>query len=181
MTMPEPLTDAARVSDAERDRAIAVLRDHSAQGRLSPDTFMRRIDLALRAQGRAELDALTADLPTRGRLAGLLERTVKAASGWGLRLQGAWQHPRLPSITLPQDDSAPLRIGRQPGCDLRLSHLSVSRVHAELRHEGEAWLLRDLGSTNGTSVNGSRIIGTAAVRPGDRIAFGHAQFRLGAR
>ena len=75
-----------------------------------------------------------------------------------------------------------MRVGRLEGCDLRLSHDSVSRVHAELfRDGGDGWLLRDLGSTNGTQVNGSRIIGTVAVRPGDRVVFGSSAFRLSAR
>jgi hypothetical protein len=178
---PEPLTGVARLSDAERDQAIEVLRDHAVQGRLSHDTFMRRIELALSAGGRAELDALTADLPTQGRLSRILVHSVAAVSAFGLRVQGAWQNPRLPAITLPPAESAPLRIGRLPGNDLRLSHASVSRAHAELRRDGAFWLLRDLGSTNGTRVNGSRIIGTASVRPGDRVSFGDSSYRLTAQ
>jgi len=41
---------------------------------------------------------------------------------------------------------------------------SVSRHHAELRHVDEGWLLRDLGSMNGTTVNGLRITTTVRVR-----------------
>jgi hypothetical protein len=179
MTTPEPLTAVARLSDAERDAAIELLRDHSAQGRLSHETFLHRIDLVLHARGRAELDAVTSDLPTQGRLARLLVGSVKAVSSFGMRLQQAWRQPRLPSILLPVTDSAPLRIGRLEGCDLRLGHTSVSRVHAELlRADGDRWLLRDLGSTNGTLVNGSRIVGTVAVRPGDLVTFGDAAYRL---
>lgn len=47
-----------------------------------------------------------------------------------------------------------LRIGRDPGCDLVLEHPSVSRNHAELYHEGGRWRLRDLGSKNGSFVDG---------------------------
>ncbi len=42
-------------------------------------------------------------------------------------------------------------------------------------------MLRDLASTNGTLVNGCRIIGQVAVRPGDRVAFGHTVFRIESR
>ncbi|QMU67629.1 DUF1707 and FHA domain-containing protein [Streptacidiphilus sp. P02-A3a] len=182
MTTPEPLTNVARLSDAERDQAIELLRDHSVQGRLSHETFMRRIDLVLHARGRAELDALTSDLPSQGRFARLLVGSVRAVSSFGLRLQSAWRHPRLDSITLPASGPERLRIGRQEGCDLRLNDTSISRVHAELSGDGAGgWLLHDLGSTNGTQVNGSRIIGTVAVRPGDRVVFGNAAFRLIAR
>ncbi len=41
-------------------------------------------------------------------------------------------------------------------------------------------MLRDLGSTNGTTVNGRRVIGAAVVRDGDQISFGHMAFRLAA-
>lgn len=50
-----------------------------------------------------------------------------------------------------------MRIGRDEDCGLRLRHPSVSRVHAELRGEGGSWRLRDLGSKNGTHVDGSRV------------------------
>jgi FHA domain/Domain of unknown function (DUF1707) len=196
MTMPEPRTQVARLSDAERDQAIELLRDHSVQGRLSHETFLRRIDLVLHARGRAELDAVISDLPSHRRFSDLLFGSVRALSSFGFRLQTAWGNPRLPSITLPETGGAPLRIGRWEGCDLRLSHTSVSRVHAELFRGwdepgdkpesvagsgGGGWLLRDLGSTNGTQVNGSRIIGAVPVRPGDRVVFGNTAFRLIAR
>ncbi|QNP40136.1 FHA domain-containing protein [Lysobacter solisilvae (ex Woo and Kim 2020)] len=47
-----------------------------------------------------------------------------------------------------------LRIGRDPGCDLVIEHPSVSRAHAELSHDGSDWRLRDLGSKNGSFVDG---------------------------
>ncbi|HEV8694326.1 MAG TPA: FHA domain-containing protein [Lysobacter sp.] len=50
-----------------------------------------------------------------------------------------------------------LRIGREPGCDLVIEHPSVSRAHAELYHDGTNWRLRDLGSKNGTFVDGIAI------------------------
>jgi pSer/pThr/pTyr-binding forkhead associated (FHA) protein len=42
-------------------------------------------------------------------------------------------------------------------------------------------MLRDLASTNGTLVNGCRIIGQVVVRAGDRVAFGHTVFRIQGR
>jgi hypothetical protein len=181
MTSPEPLTHVVRLSDAERDRAIDVLRDHAAQGRLSPDTFMRRIEIALTARERGELDELTADLPGQGRFSRLAVGLVGAAASLGVRLRDAWRNPWLPALVLPAAGAPTLRIGRLPGCDLKLTHDSVSRNHAELHRDGTVWTLHDLGSTNGTHVNGSRIIGAVTVRPGDRVAFGHTVFRLSAR
>lgn len=50
-----------------------------------------------------------------------------------------------------------LRIGRDDGADLHIGHASVSRLHAELQPEGEAWRLVDLDSKNGSFVNGARV------------------------
>ena len=48
----------------------------------------------------------------------------------------------------------------------------VSRVHAAFERFGDTWCVRDLGSRNGTFVNGGRIIGERALHPGDEIVLG---------
>jgi S1-C subfamily serine protease len=68
-------------------------------------------------------------------------------------------------------------IGRHPRCALRFGaeeELGVSGRHAALLPDGAGWLLKDLGSTNGTYLNGRRIESPATLRDGDRIAFGPA-------
>jgi hypothetical protein len=50
-----------RASDGDRDRAIGELRDRAVEGRLSHDTFLGRVDMALHARSRSELDELVAD------------------------------------------------------------------------------------------------------------------------
>ncbi|GAA2761062.1 DUF1707 and FHA domain-containing protein [Streptomyces paradoxus] len=172
-------TFPARLSDAERDRVLKVLRDGVAVGRLSHDTFVRRMELALAARRPDELAALTADLRTESRFARLVFGTVEAVSGFSVRLRRAWRAERLPKLQLPHPSlDHPLRIGRDPASGLRLNHETVSRVHAELRHQGGMWVLRDLGSTNGTTVNGRRVVGAAVVREGDEVGFGRMTFRL---
>jgi hypothetical protein len=174
-------TYPARPSDAERDKALKALRDGVAMGRLSHDTFIRRMELALTARRADELCALTADLPTGSRASRLLFGAVEAVSGFTVRLRRAWQAERLPKLLLPHPGTGhPLRIGRDPANGLRLSHDTVSRVHAELALQGGLWILRDLGSTNGTTVNGRRVVGAAVVREGDQIGFGQMVFRLSA-
>ncbi|KUO12749.1 DUF1707 and FHA domain-containing protein [Streptomyces sp. SS7] len=169
----------ARLSDAERDRALKVLRDGVAMGRLSHDTFIRRMELALAARRSDELVALTADLPKENRLSRVVFGSVEAVSGFTVRLRRAWQAERLPKLLLPHPGTEQaLRIGRDPVNGLRLTHESVSRVHAELTRQGGMWVLRDLGSTNGTTVNGRRVIGAAVVREGDQVSFGNIAFRL---
>ncbi|AZS84360.1 DUF1707 and FHA domain-containing protein [Streptomyces griseoviridis] len=174
-------TYPARISDAERDKALKVLRDGVALGRLSHDTFIRRMELALSARRPDELAVLTADLPTESRVSRLVFGTVEAVSGFTVRLRRAWQAERLPKLLLPHPGAGhPLRIGRDPANGLRLNHETVSRVHAELSRQGGMWVLRDLGSSNGTTVNGRRVLGAAVVREGDLIGFGHMAFRIAA-
>jgi pSer/pThr/pTyr-binding forkhead associated (FHA) protein len=73
-----------------------------------------------------------------------------------------------PSLT----GGRPLVLGRAPWCNLVLPEPTVSRRHAELRRDGAAWTIVDLGSRNGTWVNGWRV-DRAAVRRGDRVHLGH--------
>lgn len=166
-----------RASDGERDRAIDELRDRAVEGRLSHDTFVGRVDQALRARSRYELDDLVADLPPRNTVRQRLTDMVASVSEFTTRVQSAWRKPRLPRLALPNDSRLRYVVGRGSACDLVLADLTVSRVHAELRKEDDgSWLLVDLGSLNGTRLNGWRLVGPARVRSGDEIAFGDVGF-----
>jgi EAL domain-containing protein (putative c-di-GMP-specific phosphodiesterase class I) len=72
----------------------------------------------------------------------------------------------------------PCQVGRQPGLEVRIVHPTVSLVHAEIRREGGSLNLCDLGSRNGTFVNGKRLTEPQTVRAFDLIQFGAAVFRL---
>ncbi|WP_323378845.1 DUF1707 and FHA domain-containing protein [Streptomyces smaragdinus] len=168
----------ARVSDRERDRALDQLREGAAQGLLSQDTFLRRMELVLEARARDQLDALISDLPKDGWFTRTVVGSVAKVSAFGERVRLAWQTEKLPPLVLPTPRPYPLRIGRDPVNGLRLMHDTVSRVHAELLCRGGAWIVRDLGSSNGTFVNGHRITGSAMVKPGDQVGFGETRFRL---
>ncbi len=65
-------------------------------------------------------------------------------------------------------------IGRSRQCDIVVDDPNVSRQHAEVRPRGGSWVLRDLGSTNGSSLNGRQIEGSEVLRPGDEIELGTA-------
>jgi pSer/pThr/pTyr-binding forkhead associated (FHA) protein len=71
----------------------------------------------------------------------------------------------------------PLVLGRALSSDLPVLDPTVSRRHAELLVEGPGILLKDLGSSNGTFVNGGRVE-NATVVPGDQIVFGKILFEL---
>lgn len=54
-------------------------------------------------------------------------------------------------------DPVPFRVGRRPEASLTLPRATLSGLHAELFTEGDRLFVRDLGSTNGTFINGTRI------------------------
>jgi hypothetical protein len=66
-------------------------------------------------------------------------------------------------------------IGREGDCDICLDRPTVSRRHAQVVEEGDGFALEDLGSTNGTFVNGERVQ-KAVLRHGDRIRVCEATF-----
>jgi pSer/pThr/pTyr-binding forkhead associated (FHA) protein len=85
---------------------------------------------------------------------------------------------------LPLDGGSPIEIekdlvvvGRKEDCDVRLDHKSVSKMHCVLVKTDGLLLLRDLGSTNGTRVNGTRVR-RAALLPNDQIVIAHYKFRV---
>jgi hypothetical protein len=65
-----------------------------------------------------------------------------------------------------------VRIGRETGVDIVIDNPAVSRLHAELRKEGDGWTLTDMGSANGTFLNGRKIAATELIKAGDEIGMG---------
>jgi hypothetical protein len=69
-------------------------------------------------------------------------------------------------------------VGREDGLGVSLAGEStVSRRHASVTRAGKTVVVKDLGSTNGTFVNGTRLQGEATLRPGDQVQFGEVRFR----
>jgi hypothetical protein len=171
---------ALRASDSDREQAIELLRHGSVEGRITHQTFVHRMDAAIRAQGVDELVGLVRDLPPaagEAPAAGRLDRWAQWWSARAARLQHACRTPRLASLTLPRGDRI-FVIGRAPECDLALLNMTVSWRHAELRRSAEGWVLSDLGSRNGTHVNGWQAGAGFTVLPGDHVRFGTAEFRI---
>ncbi|NOT09881.1 MAG: FHA domain-containing protein [Gemmatimonadales bacterium] len=79
------------------------------------------------------------------------------------------------AVPLPATGAAV--VGRTAGSEVHLTDDTVSRQHAELRADGERLLIKDLGSANGTLLNGVRIT-RGSARAGDRLAFGSVEFRV---
>jgi len=64
------------------------------------------------------------------------------------------------------------RIGRHPRCDLVLADLTVSARHCQIERLAESYLIIDIGSTNGTRVNGEKSRGAVVLNHRDQIRIG---------
>jgi len=112
-----------------------------------------------------------------------VSRGVPDAGGWPpppapwAGAHGGQGDPGLPApMVFPPGRGTSFTIGRTQDCDLRIANLSVSRYHAQLDRSEDGWLLSDLGSHNGTRVNGWLVRDPVPVRPGDLLQFGTAAF-----
>ena len=88
-----------------------------------------------------------------------------------------------PVLTVPGGQRVELHeghyvVGRHLECDIVISDSNVSRRHAEFVCAGRDVIVRDLGSTNGTKVNGVLVKGDQLLQHGDVIGFGTAQVRF---
>jgi hypothetical protein len=86
------------------------------------------------------------------------------------------------SIVLPSGERFSLTesiitIGRHPDSNLVLADPNVSRNHAEIRPKGDRYIVVDLGSTNGSRINGVRI-DTQVLNDGDELSFGNTRMRF---
>jgi ABC-type multidrug transport system ATPase subunit/ABC-type multidrug transport system permease subunit len=125
--------------------------------------------------------------------AGYLGRPPAATPDWAdtspKREPSPGQHAAVQPDLLPSVDRRPtarmplpakaMRIGRLPGNDLVLPDLDVSKNHAELRKSPTgSYEIVDLGSHNGTFVNGQRVTAARSLTDNDLVSIGHSTFRL---
>jgi hypothetical protein len=89
---------------------------------------------------------------------------LRVASGAGLRSGSAY------------DLSEGALLGRGDGADIRLEDAFASTRHARLVPQGDVIVLEDLGSTNGTYLNGEPLRGPQPLHVGDRIKIGDSEF-----
>ena len=94
----------------------------------------------------------------------------------------------MPRLVILQGDAPDAReidgeavVGRHPDVDVQVDSNMVSRRHARLYPEGDGWAVEDLGSGNGTFLNGKRVTGPAGVTHSDRLKFGPVLARFETR
>jgi predicted component of type VI protein secretion system len=84
---------------------------------------------------------------------------------------------RSASTTLKLADGV-TSIGRHDDCLIRIKSSQVSRRHCELFEASDKLTIRDLGSSNGTFVNGKKVTGQQALKPGDELTVGAVTLRV---
>ena len=109
-----------------------------------------------------------------GRSYGQAPRLPEVPSGWASRPSPPLAEPA--PLVFPPGSGVRFTIGRTRDCDLCLTDLSVSRMHALLVRREDGWVLSDLGSHNGTRLNGWLVREPVQVRAGDRVEFGSMAF-----
>jgi two-component system cell cycle response regulator len=114
-------------------------------------------------------------------------RTLPLEEGVQLRdaLQAAIKESRRPVLVVMSGNEVGLRrrltgnasLGRDPGNDMVLTDAGVSMRHCRVEDRGDAWVAVDLGSTNGTQVNGTRVQ-ERVLAHGDRLSLGRTVLRF---
>ena len=107
---------------------------------------------------------------------------VGLVAGERARGRGAWtlsvvQGPReLQGVSVPI--TAPVIIGRSPGADIVIGDDFVSASHARISPSGDGAVLEDLGSTNGTVLNGQPVRAPHTLHAGDAIDIGTVRLKV---
>ncbi len=118
---------------------------------------------------------LTADAKARAERHG--DAFLVMMPGLLARVSDAESNMRVCPVRPPAVARAPIVIGRDPRNDVVVEHASVSNVHAHLKHYGKVYVVRDMGSRNGTFLDGRRLSSGCKpelVRSGARLRFGSA-------
>jgi len=143
-------------------------------GLLSEQTLAHRLDQVLCSR-LLDPERLIGDLSLRAS-----RRSLRNTVGRGVdSLRDTLARRKRPAISPPlvlalewDHDDGQLLVGRDPdSCDVVLEHPTVSRRHAQLHHRDGAWVLQDLDSTNGTTING-KPVARCRLEPGDRVMLG---------
>ncbi len=148
----------ASVSDALTTEFAATIREHAA-------------DEQLRFLGRVLVELIDQPSLTVGRcrVRGVFDETTGAATPPAAL--------ELPDGSRLELGNSVVSIGRSTDCTLTLLDTNASRHHADLQPDGDSYVLVDLGSTNGTKVNGQPITSRLLV-DGDELTFGTVSVRF---
>jgi hypothetical protein len=100
------------------------------------------------------------------------ESTLLRTTGWSIEVTGG----PLKGQKLPLSER--LTVGREAGNDLVIADPLLSRRHAVIEQAGVGYRIRDLGSRNGTLLNGSPVLSPVLLKPGDSVQTGDTLFAV---
>jgi pSer/pThr/pTyr-binding forkhead associated (FHA) protein len=163
-----------------RQRLAGVLNSAFAEGLLSEQTHSYRLGL-LFGPRLIDPQRLVGDLTLRR---GHPRPLTAARHAWGAlaaSVRTLARFDRAPTVplllVLDRAGSDRLLIGRHAACDMVVGDPSVSRRHAQLTFRDGTWVLQDLASTNGTTVNGERV-GRTTLHSGDIVSLGSQAIQI---
>jgi DNA-binding winged helix-turn-helix (wHTH) protein len=165
------------------ERRPAVVKNEELDELLWPKVYVARTSLTRLV---SELRALLGDTPRDSKI---IRTVYKTGYAFGAEVEVLYESPGLArdvpavfslvwngrSSPLPDGDYL---IGRGDECQIVIDAETVSRCHARISVRGSAACIEDLGSTNGTSVNGERITAATSVLQRAEIALGTAKMQL---
>ncbi|MBL8900242.1 MAG: FHA domain-containing protein [Planctomycetes bacterium] len=108
--------------------------------------------------------------------------TLFACPGCGAPLTGSKREPLVARLEVAGAAPAVHKLGpqttlgRSPSATIQIVDPEVSRAHTQIEQDGDEYLVRDLGSSNGTYLNGRRLYGPATLEDGDELAIGASKF-----
>lgn len=105
---------------------------------------------------------------------GMVKGTNSKEKKWNLSVETGPKELRGVRIVV----TGPVIVGRSPGADIVIAASYVSGRHAQFRLMGQNLFVEDLGSTNGTFVNGNRISAPAALKNNDIVSVGDVSIRV---
>jgi hypothetical protein len=165
---------------ARRHRLARTLNAAYAEGLLSERTLAHRLDV-LFAGVLIDPARLVGDLTRRASRRSLRQSVRHTVAALRHRYRAlAAPDSDEPGILLALDWTGgceELVIGRHPSCEVVVADETVSRRHAQLTFRDGGWVVQDLGSTNGTRLNG-QYVGRCRLRPGDQLGLGHQLLRV---
>ena len=105
---------------------------------------------------------------------GLVKGQNKKLEQWKVSVERGPKTLRGAKLTV----TGPVVVGRSPGADIVIPTDYVSGRHARFTLMGSSLMVEDLGSTNGTKLNGERITGAASCSPGDVVTIGDIDIKV---
>ncbi|MCL2808171.1 MAG: FHA domain-containing protein [Coriobacteriia bacterium] len=106
---------------------------------------------------------------------GLVKGQNRKGERWTVAIE---RGPReLRGVKMPL--TGPLVVGRSPGSDIVINASYVSGRHARFALFSDSLVVEDMGSTNGTLVDGKRIVAPTTLEPGSLVSIGDATLRIG--